>query len=326
LRIQLIQQGKAGDTELLEETISQFKTHTVPSAEEESSIEVARSFAAYSASARSTKEKDSRKILLSWWVRPFPGNFGDWLSPFIYKHYLSNGIRIIHQPINSSTRDSPEHIISVGSVGRFIKKNSIVVGTGISSNEFLLENEARYISVRGPITAKHIKDNGGPSVNSFGDPAAVISLIMPIERGKTNGRVALVRHFTHAGVSLNLPDNFDEFSILLSGPKSIKQFLTTLNSYDEVVTSAMHVLIVCQSYNIPCSLITFFELSESVSGTGIKYADYALGVGLQEIAPTPVGRDLTEVDFGAIIRRDSIPLEKKKEIESCIMQSIELVT
>ena len=87
----------------------------------------------------------------------------------------------------------------------------------------------------------------------------------------------------------------------------------------------MHVLIVCQSYGIPCSLITFQELQDSVHGTGIKYTDYALGVGLDEIEPTPITRNLSEVDFESLSRSDSIPENKKEEIETCILKSIEIL-
>lgn len=80
----------------------------------------------------------------------------------------------------------------------------------------------------------------------------------------------------------------------------------------------------CQSYGIPCSLITFKGLEHTVHGTGIKYSDYALGVGLAELEPIPVDLDLTEVSFQNIRREDAISETKKDEIEAAILEGIDL--
>ena len=87
----------------------------------------------------------------------------------------------------------------------------------------------------------------------------------------------------------------------------------------------MHVFIVCQSYGIPCSLITFKGLEHTVHGSGIKYSDYSLGVGLSELEPTPVDLDLTQVSFLNIRREDSISETKKDEIEAAILEGISLL-
>ena len=323
----LIKQSKSGDSDQFKLIADQLRQQTILTQEEKATIEAGKSFLAYSNSniGNTAETKKDFSIYLSWWARPFPGNFGDWLSPMIYKHYLEDNVKILHLPLTNSTKKSPDHIVSVGSVGRFIKENSIVVGTGISSQDHPLNADATYISVRGPITAKFLQDGGGPKVESFGDPAALLSRVLPLKRESTNGRIALVRHFTHIGIPLELPANFDELSVLVSSPDSIKTFVKTLINYDLVVTSAMHVLIVCQSYGIPCSLITFQELQDSVHGTGIKYTDYALGVGLDKIEPTPITRNLSEVDFESLSRSDSIPENKKEEIEACILESIEIL-
>ena len=176
--------------------------------------------------------------------------------------------------------------------------------------------------MRGPITADYLKDCGGPVVKSFGDPAAIISRIFPFTREKTNGKVALVRHFSHERVPLKLPESFDEINVLMSSPQEIQDFISKLVSYDEVVTSAMHVMIVCHAYGIPCSLVSFEGLEHAVHGSGIKYSDYTFGVGLPEISPVVISRDLTRVPFSDIRKILSISEDKKDEIESVIKESL----
>ena len=263
----------------------------------------------------SKPSKDS--MLLAWWANPFPGNFGDWLSPLIVSHYTDKKI-IFQSPVRLATSD---HMIGLGSIGRFIKPNSIVVGTGISTDELTLAKNANYVSVRGPVTARVVKESGGPTVDSFGDPGVLISRIFPATR-TTNGRVALVRHFTHKSIPLTVDPSMDELDIFMSHPDQIKVLVETLNTYDRVVTSAMHIFITCQSYGIPCALITFEGFEDSVHGNGIKYGDYAEGVGLASISPIAIGLDLTKVNFDNITTEHKISVEKLDEVESAILKGL----
>ena len=310
----ILRSGINGELDLLEELADDLCVNSIVNPSELVTIEVARSFAFYA-----SKESD-RSLYLSWWVRPFPGNFGDWLSPFLLSHY--GDCRISFQTPTAPVRKTPSHMVAVGSIARFIKSNSIVVGTGISSYEYPIETQAQYLSVRGPITADFLHLCGGPKVDSFGDPAVLISRILPLERGETNGRIALVRHASHDRVSLKLPENCDELNILVSHPDLIRNFLTELIKYDEVITSALHVLICCQSYGIPCSLVTFEGLEDSISGTGLKYPDYSLGVGLKELNPMVVERDLTKISLEKTRQTERIDETVKDEVEQKLLEGI----
>ncbi len=310
----ILRSGINGETEILEDLADNLRSNSIINPNETKTIKAARAFGYYSS-------KDSnRKLKLSWWARPFPGNFGDWLSPLIISHYGNCGISF--QTPTAPSKSTQKHLVAVGSIARFIKDSSVVVGTGISSHEYPINTKAKYFSVRGPITAEFLKTCGGPSIESFGDPAAVISRVIPLERGRTNGRIALVRHASHDRVPLVLPESFDELSILVSHPNDVRRFLSELIKYDEVITSALHVLIACQSYGIPCSLITFEGLENSISGTGLKYVDYSLGVGLKELAPMVVERDLRKVPLEKIRQTQIISNSKKDEIEEKLMDAI----
>ena len=310
----ILRSGINGETELLEDLADNLRSNSIINPNETKTIQASRAFGYYS-----SKESD-RKLKLSWWVRPFPGNFGDWLSPLIISHY--GDCKISFQTPTAPSKSTPKHLVAVGSIARFIKDSSVVVGTGISSHEYPINTKAKFFSVRGPITAEFLKTCGGPSIESFGDPAAIISRIIPLERGRTNGRIALVRHASHDRVPLVLPENFDELSVLVSHPNDVQRFLSELIKYDEVITSALHVLIACQSFGIPCSLIAFEGLENSISGTGLKYADYSLGVGLKEIEPMIVERDLRKVPLEKIRQTQIISDSKKDEIEQKLFDAI----
>ena len=110
----------------------------------------------------------------------------------------------------------------------------------------------------------------------------------------------------------------DELDIFMSHPDDIKNLVVALNDYDQVVTSAMHIFITCQSYGIPCALITFEGFEDSVHGNGIKYGDYAEGVGLASISPLSVGLDLTKINLDAITTDHKISESKLDEVETAI--------
>ena len=304
--------AQAGQVEKFSQMKTMFEEKYLLTQAEINSITASKSFLYYAS------KPSSAAINLAWWAKPFPGNFGDWLSPLIVSHYTDKKV-IFQSPVRLAMK---EHMIGLGSIGRFIKPNSVVVGTGISTDELTLAKGAKYVSVRGPVTARVVKESGGPEVESFGDPGVLISRIFPVERSKTNGRVALVRHFTHKPIPLTIDSNMDELDIFMSHPDEIKILVEALNAYDRVVTSAMHIFITCQSYGIPCALITFEGFEDSVHGNGIKYGDYAQGVGLDSINPQPVSLDFKRVDFENLTTDHQISQEKLDEVEAAIVKGL----
>ena len=304
--------GQSGDAQKFAEQKDFFEEKYLLTQAETNTITASNSFLYYSS------KPSNASINLAWWAKPFPGNFGDWLSPLIVSHYTDKKV-IFQSPVKMATS---QHMIGLGSIGRFIKPNSVVVGTGISTDELTLAKSATYVSVRGPVTARVVKESGGPEVTSFGDPGVLISRIFPVERKTTNGKVALVRHFTHKPIPLVLEENMEELDIFMSHPDQIKVLVEALNTYDRVVTSAMHIFITCQSYGIPCALITFEGFEDSVHGNGIKYGDYAQGVGLEAISPIPVSLNLTKVDFNNITTDHKISSSKLDEVEQAITKGL----
>ena len=312
---EIVAAGKAGDALKFNSTFADLKSTSLPTRNENAAIKAASSYLSYS-----SKPSDKR-IYLSWWENPYPGNYGDWLTPYIFSHYTQN--RIIFQGLTS--RAIKKHIVSLGSVGRFIKSNSVVVGTGVSSFKYPLNPKADYVSVRGPHTADLLLQSGGPKIENFGDPGVVLSKILPLTRGKTNGKVALIRHHTHLQAPVILPNDFDELSVLLSHPDDIVSFIKKLNEYDSVVTSAMHVLITCHSYGIPCALVVFKGFEEYVHGDGIKYIDYALGADVKAISPTPINPKLDWKEIKPLLQTIQVSDSKIAEVEAAIKEGLRRV-
>jgi hypothetical protein len=184
---------------------------------------------------------------------------------------------------------------------------------------------ATYVSVRGPVAARLVRACGGPTVDSLGDPGAVLSRVLPLPRGATNGRVAFLRHVTHRRLPVELPDHVDELSVRVSTPAAVRSLLESLLRYDVVVTSALHVLVACQSYGVPCALVTFEGFEDVVHGSGVKYADYAQGVGVAPVGPTTVPLDLRGFPLASLATGDRVSEEKKDEIVAALHRGLALV-
>ncbi|MDQ7263532.1 polysaccharide pyruvyl transferase family protein [Paracoccus sp. PS-1] len=256
---------------------------------------------------------------LLWWDKPYPGNYGDWLSPLILQAHAGRPVRFQrHDEIGAGP-----HLMAVGSIGRFAQKSSILVGTGFSRADTEIAPDATYISLRGPHSAQLVAEAGGPRVERFGDPAAILPRLIPLERPQaTNGRLALVRHFAHRKLSLRLPEQVDELSVLLSRRADIESLIGTLLQYDAVLTSAMHVYITCHAYGIPVGLITFEGFEDAVAGDRIKYRDYAAGVGLPERLPQTVGLDLRHRALTDLVEHDRISEAAMDDIESALTEAV----
>ena len=142
-------------------------------------------------------------------------------------------------------------------------------------------------------------------------------------RGKTNGRIALVRHHSHRSLPIRKNENMDELSILRSHPAQIEELFIALNQYEAVVTSAMHVYITCQSYGIPVSLISFKGFENAVHGDGSKYLDYAEGAGVTPRVPHVVPLDLRHIDISNLLTNEKISEEKLNEVEITLIGAID---
>lgn len=305
--------AKTGKLSLAEATLAEVRTrHLLNEAQQNAAIG-AQSFLDYTARPKGAP------IRLVWWEKPYPGNFGDWLSPLVF-HRMTNDRKVMFVPPNGKA--SKTHLLGLGSIAKFANSRSIVVGSGASQRDAVLDPAATYISVRGPITAEILRAAGGPDVDSFGDPGVLMPRVMPIARGATNGRIALVRHYAHRKLFLKLPDTIDEHSLVMSDARTIEALITTLAGYDAVITSAMHIYIVCQSYGIPCALVTFASGEGMVHGDGMKYIDYARGAGVPEVTPTVIELDMRDRDFDNLITDDVVPQTKMDEVEAAIAAGV----
>ncbi len=314
----LIKAARNGDYKKVDKIIHSDYFFCKNTLEKSKSIELAESFLCYI----DTGKEDVNKIIkLAWWTEPEPGNMGDWLSPYVLSKIGKMRISFVDM---QSQLDAP-HFFCIGSIGKFTQCKSIVLGTGISSMDATLAQDAKYVFVRGPKTRERVIASGGNCPKRYGDPACVMPLLyQPVKKVINNKKLLLVRHFTHRNLTLQLPDSCDETSILMSSPVKIEAFIDKLHEYECVITSAMHCFILCQAYGIPCSMVTFTGAGETVHGDGVKYSDYMLGMDLPIVEVHMLPTDLKDYDFSNIVTNHRISKEKMTEVYSMIENELSI--
>lgn len=261
-----------------------------------------------------------REIIdLMWADGPPPGNFGDWLSPYIFSKVTKFNINHVADFNNPKYK----HILGVGSIALKANKYSSVFGSGISSSGNIISRKANYYFVRGPYTAAAVKKVGGiVRGNVTGDLGFLISRIYPIENNNKTIDSILVRHMTHKYLPVKLLPGMIELDITISRSEDIESFLRELNSAKIVVTSAMHCYIACISYGIPCVLINFEDDSKSVYGDGVKYLDAMEGVGLNGYKPHLVGNDLSLLNLPHVVDNRKVDSKILDSLHDCLIKSI----
>ena len=228
-------------------------------------------------------------IPLVWADTPSPGNFGDWLSPYILTSVSEKPIKFISQ---SNIRRSP-HYIGLGSIIGSANSKSTIIGAGISHLKTQISKKCNPLSVRGPYTNELLLKNGNDEAAILGDPGFMLPLIyQPKPKTPNLDGILLVRHINHRKITIDPKSTVREISIYAARNFAIEQFIDQIMEADLVVTSAMHCFITCLAYKKKVILFRPKIDETPVPGDGIKYRDALSGVGLRETLPIPL--DLTK--------------------------------
>lgn len=219
--------------------------------------------------------KDEHRIAMWWWERPYPGNLGDIINPYLVE-------KLTGIPPKFSTA-SPR-LLAIGSIIKWARSGDMVWGSGASSSEQVINTEAQYRAVRGPLTRNLILKQGGDCPEIYGDPAWLLPKVFKNENMKRY-KVGLIRHFTHKDVMLDISDDVLEIDIIRSSSEDIEEFLKSILSCECIISTSLHGVIIANAYNIPVKFAMMSASARQIHGDGMKFEDYFLSVGRKSIKP-----------------------------------------
>lgn len=225
--------------------------------------------------ARAARLSPERRPQLWWMESPYPGNFGDILNPYLVEKLT--GLPPRHCP-------KGEGVLAIGSTIRFAREGTQVWGAGTPRMTDRLNPKARYLAVRGPLTARLVEQCGGTAPRVFGDPAALLPRLYQPERAAPRHRLGVVLHHAHLG-RLHFDDEVKVIGVLRAGYAGIEAFIDELLQCERILSSSLHGLIVSHAYGIPAQWLDVQAAPQAVPGDGTKFHDYLLSVGLAADEP-----------------------------------------
>lgn len=241
----------------------------------------------------------------SFWYRDVQ-NMGDMLAPLI----LSRATRC-----NVIFTDEPTHnvICSIGSIINLSHPNWTIWGSGFGSVDDRCPNDLDIKCVRGPFTARKLKQHGYSDLKVLGDPGLLASRFIPSEARPIRGRIGLCLHYVDYTKSRLMQLMLSKASFLfgseklvLINPKSDPiTFISELTKCERVISSALHPLILSDSYGIPNYWIRFPYGTQTYST--FKFRDYLESIDRKQV--TPLDIDTTQSLKTAVRRTESwIPI------------------
>jgi hypothetical protein len=236
--------------------------------------------------ARKAWLRDRRRPQLWWMEGPYPGNFGDILNPYIVEKLT--GMPPLYGPKGAGA-------LAIGSTIRFALDGTAVWGTGTPRMSDRLNPRARYLAVRGPLTARLVTESGGVAPEVYGDPAVLLPRLYRPQPASRRYRLGIVLHHAHEGLLRIDNDDVKVIGVLRAGYAGIEAFIDELCACENILTSSLHGLIVSHAYGIPAQWFSVSDTAVGVPGDGTKYHDYLMSVGLDAVDPLRIAPE-TAVD------------------------------
>lgn len=221
-----------------------------------------------------------------WWVNTVPnGNFGDILTPCILDYF--------NIPFEFS---NDFEAISIGSIAKFARDKTIVLGSGImGANQYLCPT-ADWRFVRGPQTRTNVIESGGTCPEIYGDPALLLPLMC--DESKKEYDVGLVPHYMdYDQVKEQYPD-YPVVQLRTVDPLETAKEITKCRT---IISSSLHGIICAHAYGIPAAWVPF---SNKLKGDGVKFKDHYEAVGLEAVASSMEDPQFTVGTFDTAMIED----------------------
>ena len=220
------------------------------------------------AAAAGVAAEDRAKV---WWMQsPFPGNFGDILTPWLLERLTGTPPR----------RAREKHAgLAIGSIVRFARTGTPVWGSGALRPSDTIAPDARYCAVRGPLTRDLARQAGGAAPDVLGDPALLAPRFYRPDVAKRHD-LGVILHHEHRDLGLDAPDALS-IDVLRAGDAGLEAFIREVLSCRRILSSSLHGLIVAHAYGVPAAWLDLND-RRGVPGGRFKFDDYFRSVGVAD--------------------------------------------
>ena len=221
-------------------------------------------------------------------------NWGDALNPILINKL--SGKKVIHFEDVVNIFYKPVYSVIGSHLGQIYNENTIIWGTGFGceNHSFQLKSSRNIKAVRGPLSAKKIRQQGFECPDVFGDPALLYPLFyFPDYRPKY--KLGVIAHISDLDSAWYRALKEDEDILKINIKSGIKNVVDQINKCERIASSALHGIIAADSYGIPTIRLKISE--NPLIGDGFKYLDYYESVKRSDYSPMLVSEYTTSHDI-----------------------------
>lgn len=220
---------------------------------------------------------DCSRPRLWWWDKPYPGNLGDIINPYLVE-------KISGIPPKFATKGP--RTFACGSILPHVKTSDITVwGSGSPRRSAEVNPKATFLAVRGPISREVVLQSGGTCPEIYGDPALLLPRFYRSKLESPRKGCGLILHHYHSVEGLPpIDDSVELISILRLGDKQIEEFIDQLANKELILSTSLHGIIIAHAYGVPAVWCSLKGQASDIPGDDMKFHDYFHTVGLEEIA------------------------------------------
>jgi len=219
--------------------------------------------------------RDIDRVPLWWWEKPYPGNLGDILNPYIIEKIT--GIPPLYT--NKSRR-----LFACGSILPHCTPDVMVWGSGFPRKNAAVCPHAQYFAVRGPLSRQLILNAGGKCPEIYGDPALLLPLYYrPKKYSASKAPYGLILHHNHSHKELKIDHSeVDLISIMRLGYSEIESFIDEVASKKIIFSTSLHGIIIAHAYGVPAVWCSLSNQLHDVPGDGMKFIDYFTSIEIND--------------------------------------------
>lgn len=210
------------------------------------------------------------------WCKTDGNNFGDMITPYIYKNILKTNI--IPQK-NGNT------LLGAGSILNFLTdKNSIVWGSGLGMKELIdkVIEPKTILSVRGNLTYIELIKKGIKCPKIFGDPGLILQKFYNPKIEKKY-KIGVIPHWIEYNLIKSLINNKN--IIVINLQDDFEHVINSVLACDYTMSTSLHGIILSHAYKIQCAWIRLPEQKCKIKGGNFKFLDYYSSLEIFNVTP-----------------------------------------
>ena len=245
------------------------------------------------------KYKFTNKPLVYWYSRVhFENeqfeNFGDIITPYLVKK-LTNIAPILFRPSYELSMFC-KYFIMTGSIIVDARKNSIVWGSGLIKTSQKISG-GRFLAVRGPRTAKRLKELGFSEPSVYGDPALLLPLLYRPKSTLKTYKIGIIPHYVDYEEIKKMVDSFlySDIKVINLLNNNVEDVIDEIVNCERIISTSLHGVIVANAYDIPTM---WWKFSNKLIGDDVKFYDYFESLEMFNVKPiyTEKVEDLVALD------------------------------